>query len=147
MLGSSRGDHSGVQPSFPIGPVYNGPPLQPVVIQIPCDGGVGIQNYGLSSETLQAWAGRTKAWQAPTAAAEFQLETERQELEADFQAFDKAVVAFQQYEKTLEQAELDNKLDKKDAKSQRTNTEAKLYLALRCQQLPEGIAKVGNYYV
>ena len=38
-----------------MGPVYNGPPLLPVVILIPCDGGVGIQNYGLSSETLQAW--------------------------------------------------------------------------------------------
>ena len=55
MLGRSRGDHSGVEPSFPIGPVYNGPPLLPVVILIPCDGGVGIQHDSLSSETLQAW--------------------------------------------------------------------------------------------
>ena len=99
------------------------------------------------AETLEAWTNRTKSWKAPTDDEEFDLDAERQQLEADFQAFDKAVEGFAQYERTLQQAEVDNKLDQKDSKSKRTATEAKLYLALRCQQLPEGIAKVGNYYV
>ena len=89
------------------------------------------------------WQKRCKAWKLADDGKEpFDLKTEREALDQDFSKFDAALKNFDKYQATLEQCELDHKLDIKDVRSQKQALETRLYMALRCQALPEGIAKV-----
>ena len=89
----------------------------------------------------QEWQKRCKAWKLDDD-GKFDVETERAALEQDFSKYDAAVKKFEKYQATLEQCEQDARLDSRDVKSQKQALEARLYMALRCQGLPEGIAKV-----
>ena len=99
-----------------------------------------VDEMKAAAEQLELWKARAHAWTIGKDGLE--LKGEKEQLETDFDAFDKCLGRLSTYEDTLEQLKRDSKKTEDDADSRKKTLENKCYLSLRNQGLPAGIGKV-----